>query len=162
MDCAAGVNPAHYAGVPMSATPSSAVPALSRRARGFGRVLVVLYGILAIAATGRSVLQLSTDFESAPLPYTLSAVAALVYILATVALVVPRESWWRVAVATVTFELVFVLVVGTLTLVDPLLFPQKTVWSLYGMYYAFVPLLLPVIGLAWLRRTRPLPTVARA
>lgn len=142
----------------MSVLPTpQQTPQLSRRARGFGRVLIVLYGLLAIAATGRSVLQLATDFESAPLPYSLSALAAIVYIVATVALVIPRESWWRVAVVTIVFELIFVIVIGTLTVVDPELFPQKTVWSVYGMYYAFVPLVLPIVGLFWLRRTRPLP-----
>ncbi|MDM4762629.1 hypothetical protein QT381_06380 [Galbitalea sp. SE-J8] len=147
----------------MSALPTPPqAPQLSRRARGFGRVLIVLYGLLAIAATGRSVLQLATDFERAPLPYSLSALAAVVYIVATVALVIPRESWWRVAVITIGFELLFVLVVGTLTVVDPSLFPQKTVWSVYGMYYAFVPLVLPVVGLFWLRRTRPVPAAAAA
>lgn len=128
---------------------------MSRRARGFGRVLVVLYGLLAIAATGRSVLQIATDFSSAPLPYALSGVAAVIYIVATIALVAKGDAWWVVALVTISFELVFVLVVGTLTLIDPTLFPQKTVWSLYGLYYAFVPLILPIVGLAWLSRTRP-------
>ncbi|MFT4123196.1 MAG: hypothetical protein QM635_05115 [Microbacteriaceae bacterium] len=137
----------------MSTTPSPR--ARSRRARGLGRVLVFLYGLLALAATGRSVVQTVLNFEYAPLAYSLTALAALVYIVATVALVVPRESWWYVAVATIGFELAFVLVVGTLTLVDPTLFNEKTVWSYYGLYYGFVPLVLPVLGLIWLGRTRP-------
>jgi hypothetical protein len=34
-------------------------------------------------------------------------------------------------------------------------FPEATVWSGYGIGYGLVPLVLPVLGLAWLRRTRP-------
>jgi len=46
--------------------------------RGFGRVLVFVYGVFALAATGRSTLQLATKASDAPLPYALSAVAASV------------------------------------------------------------------------------------
>ena len=54
--------------------------------RGFGRVLVVIYAIFAIAATARSAIQLATRFSEAPVAYLLSAVAALIYIVATIAL----------------------------------------------------------------------------
>lgn len=135
---------------------SSTMPdhAGSARSRGLGRVLIVLYGLLALAATGRSVYQVLEDYDRAPLAYSLSALAALIYIVATIALVVPGARWYRVAVATIGFELLGVLVVGTLSLIDPVLFPEKTVWSLFGRGYAFVPLVLPVLGLLWLRRHR--------
>ena len=129
--------------------------AASNRARGFGRILILLYGILALAATGRSIYQLIASFEVAPLAYSLSALAAIIYIVATIALIKRGETWYRVAVATIAFELVGVLVVGTLSIVDPVLFPDKTVWSFFGRGYAFVPLVLPVLGLLWLRATRP-------
>jgi hypothetical protein len=125
----------------------------SNRSQGLGRVLVIVYAVLAIAATGRSVFQLLDDFEKAPLAYSLSALAAVIYILATIALIAPGERWFRVAVITITFELVGVLVVGTLSIFDPVLFPAKTVWSVFGRGYAFVPLVLPILGLLWLRRT---------
>lgn len=127
----------------------------SNRSQGLGRVLIIVYGLLALAATGRSVFQLLDDFEKAPLAYSLSALAAVIYIVATIALLAPGDAWYRVAVITITFELVGVLVVGTLSIIDPVLFPAKTVWSVYGRGYAFVPLVLPVLGLLWLRRTRP-------
>ena len=76
---------------------------------GFGRVLVFVYGIFALAATGRSTLQLATEASKAPLPYALSAVAAVVYIVATFALATDRR---RLALAAVGIELVGVLVVG--------------------------------------------------
>jgi hypothetical protein len=127
---------------------------LSARSRGLGRVLVAVYGILALAATGRSVLQIGTEFTVAPLAYSLSAFAALIYILATIALLVPGRTWFLVAVVTIGIELVGVLVVGAISYLDPALFPSKTVWSHFGQGYGFVPLVLPVLGLLWLGRTR--------
>ena len=127
----------------------------SNRSQGLGRVLIIVYGLLALAATGRSVFQLLDDYEKAPLAYTLSALAAVIYIVATIALVASGDFWYRIAVITITFELVGVLVVGTLSIIDPVLFPAKTVWSVFGRGYGFVPLVLPILGLLWLRRTRP-------
>jgi hypothetical protein len=118
-------------------------------------VLVAAYGILALAATGRSVFQIFSEFDKAPLAYSLTALAAVVYIFATIALIAPGRIWYRVAWITITFELLFVLTVGTLTIIDANLFPEKTVWSFYGRGYAFVPLILPILGLIWLSRHRP-------
>ena len=119
---------------------------------GIGRVLIAVYGILALAALGRSVYQIATKFDEAPVAYALSALAAAVYVLATVALVARGAVWFRVAVIAIAFELAGVLIVGTLSIIDPALFPHDTVWSLFGRGYAFIPLVLPVLGLLWLRR----------
>jgi len=122
---------------------------------GIGRVLVVVYGIMALAATGRSFVQIVREFDDAPLAYSLSALAAVVYILATLALVFSaRPAWYRVAWVAIAFELVGVLVVGTLSLVLPSLFQHPTVWSVYGYGYLFIPLVLPFLGLWWLTRHR--------
>ncbi|MGV8969032.1 MAG: hypothetical protein ACOH1J_01135 [Microbacteriaceae bacterium] len=123
---------------------------LSTRSTGLGRVLIAVYGVLALAATGRSIYQILSEFETAPLAYSLSALASVVYILATIALLIPGSAWEKVAWATMSFELVGVIVVGILSIFDPELFPAKTVWSLFGRGYAFVPLVLPVLGLIWL------------
>lgn len=118
---------------------------------GIGRVLVIVYAVMALAATGRSFVQIAREFDEAPLAYSLSAAAAVVYILATAALVFSRRpGWYRVAWVAVGFELVGVLVVGTLSIVLPGLFQHPTVWSLYGIGYVFVPLVLPFLGLWWL------------
>ena len=61
-------------------------------------------------------------------------------------------TWHWIALAACTFELVGVLTVGTLSLFDSEAFPDATVWSVYGRGYLFVPLVLPVAGLAYLRR----------
>jgi hypothetical protein len=119
---------------------------------GMGRVLIAVYGILALAAMGRSVYQIARKFDEAPIAYGLSALAAVVYVLATVALLARGAAWLRVAVVAIAVELVGVLVVGTLSIIDPALFPDDTVWSQFGRGYAFIPLVLPVLGLLWLRR----------
>jgi len=134
----------------------------SSRSTGVGRVLIAVYGLLALAATGRSVFQLFDDFDRAPVAYSLSALAAVVYIVATVALIMPGDVWYRVAWITIGFELLGVLVVGLLSIFDPVLFPAKTVWSMFGRGYGFVPLVLPVLGMLWLYRHRARPTAAAA
>jgi len=130
------------------------IPA-SSRAVGIGRVLIVVYAILALAATARSVYQIAKDFSGAPVAYSLSALAGVVYILATVALIRRGTVWYRVAWVTIVFELVGVLTVGTLSLLVPSLFQHASVWSQYGIGYVFIPLVLPVLGMLWLYRRRP-------
>ena len=120
---------------------------------GPGRLLVAVYAIFALAAGARAGVQIATRFSDAPLAYALSAFAAAVYVLATVALALGGRTSRRVALASLTIELAGVLVVGTLSLLDPVAFPDATVWSVYGRDYGFIPLVLPVVGLYWLRRT---------
>ncbi|TBN56375.1 hypothetical protein EYE40_02600 [Glaciihabitans arcticus] len=127
----------------------------SSRSTGAGRVLIAVYAVLALAATGRSFVQIATDFDDAPIAYSLSALAAVVYILATIALIKKGDTWYRIAWITISFELLGVLVVGALSLVDPILFPAKTVWSVFGAGYLFVPLVLPIFGMIFLYRKRP-------
>jgi hypothetical protein len=120
-------------------------------AAGPGRVLVALYAFFALAAGARAGLQLATRFGEAPVAYLLSAVAALVYLVATVGLARGGRAGLRTAAAACSVELAGVLVVGTLSLTDRAAFPDATVWSGYGRGYGFVPLVLPVLGLLWLR-----------
>ena len=131
----------------------------STRAKGFSRLLVVIYAVFAIAATSRSIVQLATRFDEAPIAYLLSAVAALVYIVATIALAL-GERGRRVATITIAFELAGVLIVGALSLLDSGLFPRATVWSGFGIGYLFIPLVLPIVGLWWLRRSSTTQTQA--
>ncbi|HYZ07175.1 MAG TPA: hypothetical protein VE709_00985 [Pseudonocardiaceae bacterium] len=124
---------------------------------GPGRALVAVYAVFAVAAGARSGVQLTTRFEAAPLAYLLSALAAAVYLLATVAL---ARSSRRPALAACSVELAGVLTVGTASLLVPAAFPDATVWSGYGIGYGFLPLVLPVLGLLWLRRTGSAPASA--
>lgn len=123
----------------------------SKTASGPGRLLIAVYAIFALSATARASYQLLTKFSDAPVSYSLSAISALVYVLATVAL---ARNLTRLATYALVFELVGVLVVGTLSLVLPNDFRHSTVWSLYGAGYACIPLLLPILGLWWLRKTK--------
>ncbi len=122
--------------------------------RGFGRVLVAVYGIFALSATARSAYQIATKFHEAPLAYLLSALAGVVYIVATVSLARGDATSRKVALVAILVELVGVLVVGTLSLTDSTAFPDAAVWSGFGSGYGFVPLVLPFVGLWWLYRTR--------
>ncbi len=117
-------------------------------------MLVAVYAVFALAATGRSVYQLATKADEAPVPYALSALAAAVYVGATLGLALEGSAWRRVAWIACGIELVGVLVVGTLSIVDPALFPDDTVWSRFGSGYGYLPLVLPFLGLGWLWRTR--------
>ncbi|GAA3978947.1 hypothetical protein FOF52_19510 [Thermobifida alba] len=130
------------------------------RASGPGRLLIAVYALFAVAATGRSTVQILTRFEEAPLAYSLSALAAVVYVAATVALARADRVSRAVALASCTVELVGVVAVGLFTLLVPEAFPDDTVWSLFGRGYGFVPLVLPVLGLLWLRRSHPRPAAS--
>ena len=127
----------------------------SSRAVGIGRVLIAVYGILALGATARSAVQILTRFDDAPLAYLLSGLSGLVYILATVALLGKGRAWYLTAWVTIGFELLGVLVIGSLSVFDSQLFPADTVWSFFGRGYLFVPLVLPVLGMLWLYHRRP-------
>ena len=121
--------------------------------RGFGRVLVVIYAIFAVGATSRSVIQIVGRFEEAPLAYSLSAFAAVVYIVATVSLARGDGVSRRVAYVAIGIEMAGVLVIGAASIAIPSAFPDATVWSNFGSGYLFIPLVLPIVGLWWLRRT---------
>lgn len=124
---------------------------------GPGRVLVAVYALFALSAGARSGFQIATRFDEAPTAYLLSALAATIYLVAAVGLATGGPAARRVALACCTIELAGVLVVGTASLLLPEAFAEPTVWSAYGAGYGFVPLVLPVLGLLWLRRTARKP-----
>lgn len=142
------------------------------RMTGIGRVLVIVYAIMALAATGRSFVQIVREFDEAPVAYSLSALAAVVYILATLALVFAgSRGWYIVAWVAIGFELAGVLIVGTLSYLVPEIFGHPSVWSYFGglgpdgyIGYLFVPLVLPFLGLWWLAThppvREPAPTIS--
>lgn len=126
-------------------------------AHGSGRLISALYALFALAASGRAVVQIATRFDAAPLAYSLTAVAAAIYLVAAWALTRASAAAVRLAWTACSIELVGVLCVGTLSLITPSLFPDDTVWSRYGSGYGYVPLILPVAGLVWLARHRQAP-----
>jgi hypothetical protein len=121
------------------------------KSRGVGTVVIAIYGVFALSASVRASYQLLRKYEEAPLAYWLSLLAAVVYIVATFAL---AKGKYDLANKTLMFELAGVLIIGTLSLTVPLLFAHPSVWSYYGMGYGFIPLLLPIFGLWWVRRVK--------
>ena len=122
---------------------------------GWGRALTAAYAFMALAAGARSIVQIATEFDAAPLAFTLSAASAAIYLLAAVALRRDGHRWWTVGTAACTVELLGVLAIGTWSLLDPALFPAATVWSGFGSGYGCFPLALPLLGLLYQRSRRP-------
>ena len=118
------------------------------------QVLLAVYALFVLAAGARSAVQLATDAGRAPVAYGLSVVAALTYAAGWVAIRRAAEGRDGFARVMLWVELAGVVVVGTLSLVRRDLFPDASVWSDYGIGYGFVPAVLPVAGLLWLRRRR--------
>lgn len=125
-----------------------------KTSRGISTLIVALYGVLAFAATGRATYELIAKFDKAPLAYSLSALSAVIYIVATVALARHSKTSRRIALITIIFELVGVLVIGTLSIFASEVFPASTVWSWYGISYGWFPLIMPIVGLLWLRKQK--------
>ncbi|HEX5542582.1 MAG TPA: hypothetical protein VFX60_13660 [Micromonospora sp.] len=117
--------------------------------------MIAIYLLFAISASARAGYQLITKYDEALVAYLLSAFAALIYIAATVGLARADRSGRRLALVCCAIELVGVLVIGAASLLTPAAFPDDTVWSRFGEGYGFFPLVLPVLGLLWLRHTRP-------
>lgn len=139
-----------------TATDRSVAEPAPARIRGDAQTaLLAAYGILAFAAVGRGTYELAVKFEEAPLAYSLSAFAALVYCVAVWGIARADRLAVRVARVSCTFELVGVLVVGTITAIDSTAFPAGTVWSLYGRDYGWLPLVVPILALWWLSRRHP-------
>lgn len=144
-----------------SADESAASDGPTPRNRGVGMLIITAYGIFAISSFARAFYQIvpfpdedKVQFLDAPLALSLSALAAAVYIVATVALARSSTRAWRVALAAVLVELTGVLTVGLWSLVQPEMFEVATVWGEFGRDYGWVPLLLPFIGLFWLLKHR--------
>ena len=125
-----------------------------KRTLGVGRLLIVFYAVFAVSSTARASFQILTKFEQAPLAYSLSLLSALVYILATISLAKAGKRWKQVALASVIFELAGVISVGALSFVAPELFAHPSVWSGFGSGYGYIPLVLPILGLLWIRKTQ--------
>lgn len=156
---AAAAEPVTPPGPGASRPEDSPRPASTRT--GPGRLLVAVYGLFALSASARALFQIATKFSDAPLAYLLSAFAGVVYITATATLTSGTRTARRIAIVSCSVEFAGVAGVGTWTILDPAAFPHATVWSGYGSGYGFVPLVLPVLGLLWLRywarrdRSRP-------
>ena len=116
----------------------------------FGHILTVSYPLLALSTGVRALFQLlfkeGVDNFLAP---SLSLVAAVCYLTATIGFVL-RERWaWWLSVGVLGLESVLTLLVGGLSLTMPELI-GRTVWRHFGADYGYFPLFQPLIGLVWL------------
>lgn len=122
---------------------------------GFGRLLVVIYAVFTLSAGARSLYQVIRKFDEAPLSITLSAISALIYLVATIALAKKGEGAWKVSLGAVGIEMVGVILVGIFSYIQPQHFELASVWSHFGSGYGYIPLALPMVGLWWLFKTKP-------
>lgn len=120
-------------------------------AAGFGRLIVLVYVVFAVSAGARALFQVATKFGEAPVSFTLSAIAALIYLVAAIAII---RGAGGLALFAVGVELAGVVAVGALSFAVPHWFPEPSVWSHFGSGYGYVPLVLPVVGLAYLLKRR--------
>lgn len=135
-------------------TPADDARGVSTPAAGPGRFFTLIYGVFAVGATSRAGVELLTKFSEAPISYTLSAVAAAVYVVGFALLLRWGHRGSREAMRVLCIvELIGVVLVGTLSLVVPQWFPQASVWSYYGVGYLLLPAVLPILVLRWLKRS---------
>lgn len=116
----------------------------------FGYVLAFSYPVLAISTGVRAVYQLffKEGIENY-VPVYLSALAAVLYLLATLGFAYRRRWTWWLSVFSLGFETLMTLLIGVWSFIDPALI-GRTVWRHFGEDYGYFPLFQPLIGLVWL------------
>ena len=138
-----------------SAEPLLAPSRPAGRRPGPGRALAATYTLFALAAGSRAAVELIVQPGRAPVAYGLSVLSAACYLIGALAFRQQTTLARRIALVACAFELLAVLIIGSLTLQHPARWGDETVWSAYGYGYGFIPVLLPVMGLIYLRRVAP-------
>jgi hypothetical protein len=122
----------------------------SSLARTSGAILAVSYPLLALSTGVRALYQLF--FKAGVTNYlapSMSGVAALFYLTATIGFSYRRKWAWRLSVAVLGLETLLTLLVGTLSYLYPDVIGH-TVWRHFGADYGYFPLFQPILGLVWL------------
>jgi hypothetical protein len=137
-------------GKPSLQKPATAESGLTGFIRAAGVILAISYPVLALSTGVRAIYQLF--FKADVINYvgpSLSLVAAVCYLTATVGFTY-RSVWaWRLSVGVLAFETVMTLIIGGLSFTHPDLI-GNTVWRHFGADYGYFPLVQPLLGLAWL------------
>jgi hypothetical protein len=119
-------------------------------AEAAGKILAISYPVLALSTGARAVYQLFfKEGVSDRLPPALTAIAAALYLVATVGFARRTRPAWTISVTALTLELIGIAVVGVLSYTNPDLVGE-TAWRHFGADYAYFPLIQPVLGLIWL------------
>jgi hypothetical protein len=115
-----------------------------------GYILAFSYPVLALSTGVRAIYQLLIrDDITYMLPPTMSGIAALCYLLATIGFAYRRRWSWWLSVSVLAVETTLTLAVGFWSILDPTAV-GRTVWRNFGEDYGYFPLFQPLIGLAWL------------
>lgn len=116
-----------------------------------GYILAVSYPVLAISTGARAVCQLFLPYCTLDnrLASSMSAVAALCYLTATIGFAYRRKWSWWLSVLVLGLETALTLVIGIWSYFDPMLI-GRTVWRHFGADYGYFPLFQPLLGLLWL------------
>ncbi|MCA9961538.1 MAG: hypothetical protein R3E31_22305 [Chloroflexota bacterium] len=138
-----------------------------------GSILAISYPVLALSTGVRAIYQI-VEGETSNSPW-LTLLASLFYTIATVGFLkqprpAPKKSkpkapsqfflarWWRalqpaqawkISLGVLALETVLTLLVGTLSYASPGLL-GRNVWQYFGKDYGYLPLIQPLLGLAWL------------
>ena len=115
-----------------------------------GYLLGVSYPVLAFSAAGRSIYQLfiKVDFSNEIGPWT-SFFAACCYLAATLGFTYRRPWTWWLSLVVLGVESAGTLIIGLLSVLEPEMI-GSSVWRLFGIDFAFLPLMQPFAGIAWL------------
>jgi len=139
-----------------AATEAADVDAGKQRSRNpteeflsiIGYVLGVSYPLFGISVLARGGYQICCSDKPGNAPW-FDVVCALIYFAAAIGFF-KRTRWaWKLSVVALSLEILFVVVIGTLSLFDVV---GRNVWTLYGRDYGWIPTLQPLLGLLWLRR----------
>lgn len=115
-----------------------------------GYILAFSYPVLALSTGVRAIYQLF--FKAGVTNYfppTLSAIAALCYLVATLGFAYRRKWSWWLSLSVLGVETLLTLLVGTWSFIDPAAV-GSTVWRHFGEDYGYFPLIQPILGLLWL------------
>jgi hypothetical protein len=119
-------------------------------AEAAGKILAISYPVLAISTGARALYQLFwKEGVTDKFPPLLTAVAALLYLVATVGFARRTKRAWTVSVIALSLELAGIAIVGVLSYTNPDLVGE-TAWRHFGADYGYFPFVQPVLGLIWL------------
>ena len=135
-----------------SEAPTTTESGMSGFIRGAGTILAISYPVLALSTGVRAVYQgFFKDDVTNYLAVTLSGIAALCYLLATIGFTYRRKWAWQLSVGVLAFETLMTFVVGGLSLTNGYADAiGRTVWRQFGADYGYFPLIQPLLGLLWL------------